>query len=59
MKILTIITIIRIIGANPEVTDPIDDKIQDAPLEVKIFMVEVTEIRTYTKANIKQRLSKQ
>ena len=53
MKILTIITIIRIIGANPEVTDPIEDKIQDVPLEVKIFMVEVKEIRIHTKLNIK------
>ena len=48
----------RIIGANPEVADPIEDKIQDIPLEVKIFMVEVTEIRTYTKANIKARVIK-
>ena len=31
----------RIIGANLEVTDPIEDKIQDVPLEVKIFVVEV------------------
>ena len=54
MKILIIITIMRIIGANPEVTDPIEDKIQDIPfLEVKIFMVEVKEIRIYTKVNIK------
>ena len=53
MKILTIITIMRIIGANPEVTDPIEDKIQDIPLEVKIFMVEVKEIRIHTKVNIK------
>ena len=43
----------RIIGASPEVADPIEDKIQDAPLEVKIFMVEVKEIRIHTKANIK------
>ena len=43
----------RIIGANPEVTDPIEDKIQDIPSEVKIFVVEVKEIRTHTKANIK------
>ena len=27
----------RIIGANLEVADPIEDKIQDIPLEVKIF----------------------
>ena len=43
----------RIIGANPEVTDPIEDKIQDVPLEVKIFAVEVKEIRIHTKVNIK------
>ena len=43
----------RIIGANPEVADPIEDKIQDVPLEVKIFMVEVKEIRIHTKVNIK------
>ena len=53
MSILAIITIMRIIGANPEVTDPIEDKIQDIPSEVKIFVVEVKEIRTHTKANIK------
>ena len=43
----------RIIGANPEVVDPIEDKIQAIPLEVKIFMVEVKEIRIHTKVNIK------
>ena len=43
----------KIIGANPEVADPIEDKIQDVPLEVKIFMVEVKEIRIHTKVNIK------
>ena len=43
----------RIIGANPEVTDPIEDKIQDVPLEVKIFVVEDKEIRIHTKVNIK------
>ena len=43
----------RIIGANPEVIDPKEDKIQDAPLETKISMTEVKEIRTHTKANIK------
>ena len=42
-----------IIGANPEVVDPIEDKIQDVPLEAKISMAEVKEIRTHTKANIK------
>ena len=39
--------------ANPEVTDPIEDKIQVVPLEVKIFTVEVKEIRIHTKVNIK------
>ena len=58
MRILAIITIIRIIGASPEVTDPIEDKIQDIPSEVKIFMVEVKEIRTHTKANIKMMVIK-
>ena len=58
MRILTIITIKRIIGASPEVVDPIEDKIQDAPLEVKIFMAEVKEIRIHTKANIKMTVIK-
>ena len=43
----------RIIGVSPEVADPIEDKIQAVALEVQIFMVEVKEIRTHTKANIK------
>ena len=43
----------RIIGANLEVADPIQDKIQDVPFEVKIFAVEVKEIRIHTKVNIK------
>ena len=43
----------RIIGASLEVIDPIEDKIQDVPLEVKIFVVKVKEIRIHTKANIK------
>ena len=55
---LTTITIMRIIRATPEVIDPIEDKIQDVPLEVKIFMVEVKEIRTHTKANIKMTVIK-
>ena len=59
MKILTIITIMRIIEANPEVTDPIEDKIQDVLLKVKIFTVEVKETRIHTKVNIKMTLSKQ
>ena len=41
----------RIIGASPEATDPIEDKIQNVPLEVK-------EIRTHTKANIKMMVIK-
>ena len=43
----------RIIGVNPEVVDHIEDKLQDVPLEAKISMAEVKEIRTHTKANIK------
>ena len=58
MRILAIITIMRIIGASPEVADPIEDKIQDVLLEVKIFVVEVKEIRTHTKANIKTTVTK-
>ena len=58
MRILAIITIMRIIGASPEVADLIEDKIQNVPLEVKIFMVEVTKIRTYTKTNIKMTVIK-
>ena len=48
----------RIIGASPEVIDPIEDKIQDVPLEVKISMAEVKEIRTHTKAIIKMMVIK-
>ena len=58
MKTLTTITIMRIIGASPEVIDPIEDKIQDIPLEVKISMAEVKEIRTHTKVNIKMMVIK-
>ena len=58
MRTLTTITIMRIIGASPEVIDPIENKIQDVPLEVKIFMAEVKEIRTHTKANIKMTVIK-
>ena len=43
----------RIIEVNPQTLDPIEAKIQDVPLEVKISMAEVKEIRTHTKANIK------
>ena len=53
MRTLTTITITRIIGANPEVVDPIESKIQDVPLEVNISVAEVREIRMHTKANIK------
>ena len=53
MRILTTITIMRIIEVNPEAIDPIEAKIQDIPLEAKISMAEVKEIRTHTKANIK------
>ena len=48
----------RIIGASPEVIDPIEDKIQDVPLEVKISVAEVKEIRTHTKAIIKMMVIK-
>ena len=58
MRTLTTITIMRIIGASPEVLDPIEDKIQDVPLQVKISMAEVKEIRTHTKANIKMTVIK-
>ena len=53
MRTLTTITIMRIIEVNPEVVDPIESKVQDVPLEAKISMAEVKEIRTHTKANIK------
>ena len=43
----------RITEVNPEVIDPIKAKIQDVPLEAKISVAEVKEIRTHTKANIK------
>ena len=58
MRTLTTITIMRIIGVSPEVVDPIEDKIQDVPLEVKIFMAEVKEIRTHTIATIKMMVFK-
>ena len=53
MRILTTITIMRIIEVTPEAVDPIEAKIQDIPLEAKISMAEVKETRTHTKANIK------
>ena len=43
----------RIIEVNPEVIDPIEAKIQDVPLEAKVSVAEVKEIRTHTKTNIK------
>ena len=43
----------RIIEVNPEDTDPIEAKMQVVSSEAKIFMAEVKEIRTHTKANIK------
>ena len=58
MRTLTTITTMRITGASPEVIDPIGDKIQDIPLEVRISMAEVKEIRTHTKANIKMKVIK-
>ena len=53
MRILTTITIMRIIEVNPEAIDPIKAKIQDVSLEAKISMAEVKETRTHTKVNIK------
>ena len=43
----------RIIEVNPENVDPIEAKIQVIPSEAKIFVAEVKEISTHTKANIK------
>ena len=53
MRILTTITIMRIIEVNPEAIDPMEAKIQNIPLEAKISMAEVKETRAHTKANIK------
>ena len=53
MRILTTITIMRILEVNPEAVDPIEAKIQDVPLEAKISMAEVKETRVHIKANIK------
>ena len=53
MRILTINTIMRIIEVNLEGVDPIEAKIQVIFSEAKIFVAEVNEIRTHTKANIK------
>ena len=43
----------RILEVNQEAVDPIEAKTQDVPLEAKISVAEVKEIRTHTKANIK------
>ena len=53
MRILTIIIILRIIEANLEDVDPTEVKIQVVSSEAKIFVAEVNEIKTHTKANIK------
>ena len=53
MRILTIITITRIIEVNPEGVDPIEAKIQVISSEAKIFMAEANEIKIHIKANIK------
>ena len=52
-RILTIIIILRIIEANLENVDPTEVKIQVVSSEAKIFVAEVNEIKTHTKANIK------
>ena len=43
----------RITEVNPEAVDPIEAKMLDVPLEAKISMADVKEIRTHTKVNIK------
>ena len=53
MRIITIITITRIIEVNPEGVDPIEDKIQVISSEAKIFVAEANEIKIHTKANIR------
>ena len=53
MRILTIITIMRIIEVNSEGVDPIKAKIQVISSEAKIFMAEANEIKIHTKANIR------
>ena len=53
MRILTIITITRIIEVNSEDVDPIEAKIQVNSLEATIRMVEVNEIRAHIRDNIK------
>ena len=53
MRILTIITITRIIEVYPEGVDPIEAKIQVISSEVKIFVAKANEIKIHTKTNIK------
>ena len=53
MRMLTTITIMRITEVNPGAVDPIEAKIQDIPLEVKISVAEVKDTRAHIKANIK------
>ena len=53
MRILTIITIMRIIEVNPEGIDPTKAKIQVVSSEAKNFMAEANEIKIHIKANIK------
>ena len=52
-RILTIITIMRIIEVNPEGIDPIEAKIQVISSEANIFVAEANKIKIHTKANIK------
>ena len=53
MRILTIITIMRITEVNPEEVDLIEAKIQVNSLEATICMAEVNEIRAHIRDNIK------
>ena len=53
MKILTIITITRMIEVNPEGVDPIEARIWVVSSEAKIFTAEANEIKIHIKANIK------
>ena len=53
MRILTIIIILRITEANLEDVNPTEVKIQVISSEAKIFVAEVNEIKTHTKAIIK------
>ena len=53
MRILTIITMMRIIEVNSEGIDPIEAKIQVISSKAKIFVAEAKEIKIHTKANIR------